>query len=521
MDIVLVVTPRFIDDSGFTPAGLALLKASLTQHGFTSRALDLNADLEERYKNNPSKLIAISNFFMSYEAFNKNVFSDVEECIDAWAREIIKLKPKWLGISVFTYNSCKATRLLALYVKKLDSSIKIVIGGAGITNDYNFTDSLYNARLVDAYIRGEGELALVELLKGNYDYPGINGRPPKQIDDLTSIPFPDYSDYKISSYANQHGLIGLPITGSRGCVRKCTFCDINSQWPKFRYRAGKNIADEFKYQIEQHGVNYFRFTDSLVNGSLKAFKEMVQELAEYRATLPEEQKFYWSAHFIIRSRKQMPEEMWDLMAASGAQLLYCGVESGSPRVRDHMKKGFTQDDLDYCVEQMDRTGIKMRLLMLIGYPTETIEDFNMTIDLFDRYQVYLKNGTIDQVSLGETLTVLPGAPLDKDKNKFGIIKANDHVSDWICRSNPTMDYKERLRRRIFVQEYIERLGYTVSNSENYAQTLYVAWNQLKSFPNTSKHILEEEFNYDRELGGLVVQPASKIKHITISKHNEN
>lgn len=521
--MVFAIAPRILDDTGFTIAGAAMLKGCLSRHGYTSKILDLNNNLEEMYKDDPNTLTALGNFFMSYEAFNSSVFAEAEKCIDKWAREIVDLKPKWLGISVFTYNSTKATRLLALYVKKLDSSIKIVIGGAGITNDYAFTDFLYNAKIIDAYVRGEGEIALIELMKGNYNYPGINNIPVKQIDDLASIPFPDYSDYEIMSYTNSKGLVGLPITGSRGCVRKCTFCDINVHWPKYRYRPGKNIADEFKYQIEKHGVNFFKFTDSLVNGSLKAFKEMVYELAEYRKSLPDDKKFYWRGHFIIRGKAQMPPQLFDKMKESGAELFYIGVESGSPRVRDHMKKGFTEDELDYCMEQVNRVGIKVRVLVIVGYPTETLEDFEMTVKMFDRYKPYLDNGTIDQVNLGETLLVLPGTPLDLRKKELGIIKANNHISDWICRTNPSLDYKERLRRRIWIQEHIEKLGYSVWDSDNYAQALYVAWNQISKFPNTAKKILEEEeFHYDRELGGIVLQEKNKkIKSLTIKKYENS
>ena len=102
----------------------------------------------------------------------------------------------------------------------------------------------------------------------------------QQIDDINRLAYPVYDDYELSDYTNRKGLVALPITGSRGCVRSCTFCDVASMWPKYRYRDGKNIAEEIKYQVERHGVRAFRFTDSLINGSLKAFKDMIKELAE-------------------------------------------------------------------------------------------------------------------------------------------------------------------------------------------------------------------------------------------------
>ena len=45
--------------------------------------------------------------------------------------------------------------------------------------------------------------------------------------------------------------------------------------------------NEMRHQIETYGANAFRFTDSLINGSMKAFRDMTFELAEYRKNLPE------------------------------------------------------------------------------------------------------------------------------------------------------------------------------------------------------------------------------------------
>ena len=499
MDILLAIVPRIQDDFGYTPAGPSLLKGSLVAAGFSAKIIDFNAKLEEELKDSQSDLIAVGNYFMTNSFYNANVSGKALYFIDKWAREIVSNNPTWLGISVFSYNSQRAARLLSVRVKQLNSKIKIVIGGGGITTDFSFVEGLYEDKIIDAYIRGEGENALIELLKGNNEYFGINGTPGVQIDDLDRIPFPDFADYELQTYTNRKGLIALPITGSRGCVRSCTFCDVDSQWPKYRFRSGKNIANEIKFQVEKYGVTGFRFTDSLINGSLKAFRDMIYELADFRDSLPDHKKFTWDSHFIVRSPKEMPPEIFDVMKRAGAGVMLTGIESGSQEVRDHMKKGFTQEQLDYCMEQFSRVGIKVRMLMVVGYPTETADDFKETLDLFDKYLPYCKDGTVDEVNLGLTLNLLINTPLYNNKDAYGIIQEENHINNWICVSNPTLDYKERLRRRIILQEHIESLGYKVFENKNYTKQLFLAWSEVSKL---SKPKIVKDFKYDRDSGGI-------------------
>jgi radical SAM superfamily enzyme YgiQ (UPF0313 family) len=501
LDIVIAITPRIVDDFGYTPAGPALLKGSLEAHGFTSKIIDFNAEIDKTFQNH-LHYNAVNNFFLFNNFYNNKVWEVLGPIFEEWADQILALKSNWVGISVFSYNSHRASRLLAIAIKKKNPNQKIVLGGSGIRTDFKFPEYLYENRIIDAYIRGEGEVSLVELLKDNLDYPGINTLPPIQITNINEIPFPNYDDYELKTYTNKKGLEALPITGSRGCVRSCTFCDIAAQWPKFVYRNGNSITDEIKHQVIKYEVNAFRFTDSLINGSMKAFREMITSLADFRETLPNDRKFIWDTHFIVRSRRQMPPEDFDTMKKAGAGTMLIGIESGSPSVRDHMRKGFTDEDLEYTMEQLNRVKIKTRMLMIVGYPTETEEDFQQTLDMFTRYKPYLDNGIIEEVNLGLTLNLLPATPLYDNKGEYDIVQMNEHINDWVCKTNPTLTYKERLYRRIVLQAHCERLGYKIFEAANYTKQLYSAWVEVNKLENNTLRLIDT-FKFDRDKGGLI------------------
>jgi anaerobic magnesium-protoporphyrin IX monomethyl ester cyclase len=507
MDIVLIIPPRIQDDYGYTPAGPSALSGSLIEAGFTSKVIDFNTRLDDMYEHDPKTLAGIENFFMYYDFYNANVFNNVAQYIINCAEEIISYSPRWLGISVFSYNSHRATRLISIKVKELCPDIKVVIGGGGIASDFTFPETLQEQGIIDAYIRGEGEIAIVDLLKKKTTVSGLNGMPIEQIDDIDSLPYPDYSDYKLTNYQNVKGLLAVPITGSRGCVAHCSFCDIARQWPKYRFRSGHSIAREVTHYIETYGVNAFRFTDSLINGSMKAFIDMCKGLTTIRNSLPEEEKFTWDAHFIVRNKRAMPAYVYDLMASAGAGTLLIGIESGSQDVRNHMKKMFNEEDLEFTMAQISRVGVRCRMLIIVGYPTETEKNFQETVDMFTKYRKYALNGIVEHVNLGLTLNLLPGTPLDKDKKKHNIVKLNNHVNDWICLDNPTLTYKERLKRRIFLQKHITELGYVAFEERNYRKQLFSACLEVQRLDYTTEDISQEiikgsDFEFNSEKGTL-------------------
>ena len=107
--------------------------------------------------------------------------------------------------------------------------------------------------------------------------------------------------------------------------------------------------------------------------------------------------------------------------------------------------------------------------MIIGYPTETLKDFQATLDMFTRYKKYSDAGIVWGVNLGKTLVVLPGAPLGENPDHYGI--DFDQKGNWINK-DIGLDYNERVRRRMVVQRHIESLGYVVKSTVTTINSLH-------------------------------------------------
>ena len=147
-----------------------------------------------------------------------------------------------------------------------------------------------------------------------------------KISNFDNIPPPDYSDLDIGSYQFKNNLT-LPVTGSKGCVRRCTFCDIPDLFGKYVQRDGVDMANECIELYDKYGAKTLYLTDSLVNGSMKAFMDFISTLAELKAKR-NIKDLQWTGQYITRPAHQIPHDRdyYPLMAASGAVGVSVGAE---------------------------------------------------------------------------------------------------------------------------------------------------------------------------------------------------
>ena len=166
----------------------------------------------------------------------------------------------------------------------------------------------------------------------------------------------------------------------------------------------------------------------------------------------------WSGYYIIKPAITYKDRDWINLKNSGVRSLYIGIESGSESVRDHMKKKFSNADIDHAMTQIQLHNIRCTWLLIIGYPTETEEDFNQTLELLRRYQHMALDRTIDTVALGMTMGILPGSPLEQQIDQLNITSMvhQDLGMTW---KNENSDFKIRVKRRIQAEEEIRALGF--------------------------------------------------------------
>jgi radical SAM superfamily enzyme YgiQ (UPF0313 family) len=175
-------------------------------------------------------------------------------------------------------------------------------------------------------------------------------------------------------------------------------------------------------------------------------------------------KIRYQGYAIFRGKDQMPEDDFRLAADAGCVKWVVGVESGSERIRNHMGKKFSNSDLDWSIEMLVKYDIDQVWLLMVGYPSETDEDFQETLNLLRKYKDLGASGRV-QLGLTPTFMLTPNAPLLADPmlaDTYGLLhnlQNESYAKFWTSTINPGNTYDVRSRRYKQVIETVEQCGY--------------------------------------------------------------
>lgn len=442
-DILICSVPAGIINR--PPAALALLRACVEQAGFTCRTQDLSLNLYiEQCDKNYQRYQDISRLFEPLTNFEMR--SEILQWLDQCVQLFKTINPRFIGLSVFSSFQHKATVMLAQHIRQHLPDVQIIVGGYGL-RDNNFFATLQEKNLADHFVHDEGENKLVDILQDKL--------PSHELVNLQTLPVPNFDDYNFDQYL-WHNEPVLTITGSKGCVRACTFCNVPRTFGRYRRRTGQQIAHEMIELQKRYGINKFEFTDSLVNGSQRDFVEFVQCLAQYNST--SNCPISWYGQYICRPQSQVPAGIYALIKQSGCVNLIIGAESGNNDVLAAMNKKMTAQDIMHELEQFELHGLQAQLLMLSGFYNETWPRFVETLTFIVKLQRYVAAGVVSRINMGIPLMIETDGYLHQHAEDLGIIIDPNSVHNWRVHKDPTNTWLERLRRRIIVQAVFDHMN---------------------------------------------------------------
>ncbi len=440
---ILLITP-FVLYARQPSIGIAYLCSYLRSKGFEVKAWDLNTE------------ILIPNdgddCFWSQEENCKNFFLRNKILFDSFVKRIMDYGPQIIGFT--TWSTTKFFSLeLARMIKENDKNILIILGGYGCNIN---EEKLISNPFVDIVVRGEGENALLDiikqyadkgkiefgqgmLIKNNGSIINCGGR--QEISDLDSLPFPDFSDFQLEKYVFKHH---IPLLFSRGCSWRCNFCTVFHSWTNFRKRSPENIFKEILYRLKEYPMlKQFELCDSAFNQDIN----LVSKLCDL--IIAEGLQVRFSG--LSQIRPEMDFGLLKKMRKAGFILCNYGVESGSQKVLQAMGKRYSPEEAERVIKDTHNAGIDVVLNFVIGFPGETEGDFYGTLKFIERIKDFVSN-------------IAPGHECDIEHSniraypeKFGVIYSKDRINLWET-VDGMLNFKERNKRKRIFDKFVAELN---------------------------------------------------------------
>jgi len=343
---------------------------------------------------------------------------------DDWKEKLLnelKQEPLLVGFSLSTGRQI----LYGLEVSKLvkqNSNTKVVWGG--FHPSLSPEQTLKN-KFVDIVVIREGEETLLELVdridkRQSYnDILGIgykdNGQvyinPHRDFIDLdkqAAIPYHlvDIEKY-IASQSFSSGKLGrdLAIYTSRGCPHQCAFCynkRLNQQ--RWRGQSAEVVVGELKKLVNDYQITSFNIQDDEFFTDLERVRKICQLI------LAENIKLEFMGCCRINDVCRMDEDFLKLISQSGFRTLGIGIESGSPRILQMIKKDIEISQILEAVKKIKKFNIEGKFLFMVGFPKESINDMHQTADLM---RVIKKINPFARISPWRVFTPFPGTDLYK------------------------------------------------------------------------------------------------------------
>jgi radical SAM superfamily enzyme YgiQ (UPF0313 family) len=227
------------------------------------------------------------------------------------------------------------------------------------------------------------------------------------------------------------------IYTSLGCKFKCDFCMINivnrtdnhegvvsSNSPVMRFWSPNFIIKEFD-KLAEMGVQTIRISDEMFFLNKNFYEPLVKMLAERDHGFR-----MWTYSRVDTVR----EEYLPLFLKAGIQWLCLGIEAGNQTVRREVSKGAFKDmNIRDVVNSTRATGMKVLSNFIFGFPEDTLETMQQTLDLALELNTEHANFYPCQA--------LPGSPLYYTARKNGWKTPDDYAGyaflSYECEPLPT------------------------------------------------------------------------------------
>jgi len=337
-----------------------------------------------------------------------------------------------LGISVLTGPMIHGAVRMAKAMKKEGPDVPVIFGGwhpsllPGQTLQENF---------VDAVVRGQGELTLLEAAehlatgKGIHGIQGVSSKqfglpqhaPERRMALLDNLPMPAFEMADFDAYERVSGERKLAYATSVGCPYACNYCtDMVFYKRRFNALEADRVVKEVTELVAKYRIEEVAMLDSNLPVDWRRARDIAKGFLDSKI------KFRWTFQASTDFLCRMSDDDVKLLGASGVAHMGFGTESTSSSVLKLMNKRHQRvDEMYETARKAAIGGIHVTYNLIFGYPGETEADRVETLQTMSDIARQFWN-----VSFSPNIfTPYPGIPIWGQLREMGV-REPQSLTEW-------------------------------------------------------------------------------------------
>ena len=397
------------------------------------------------------------------------------------------LQPDLVGFTATTSGFPDAYRH-AEEIKQYAPSVRTVFGGVHVSALREKILESFPA--VDILVTGEGEKAMAAIAAGQdpSTIEGIMYREGAEIRStgfrtdlcvLDELPFPAYR--KLAGFPREYEAPlfnyprapGATIISSRGCPYQCSYCDRSVFRKSFRYNSASYLYEHMRYLNRDFGVRHVFFYDDLFT----FHRGRVEEFCGLLRKKPLKMTFNCAVRV-----GHVDDALLSTLKSAGCWMVSIGIESGDPALLARHKSNVDLDEMRRTVKQVQRNGMRVKGLFMMGLPGETEETIARTGD-------FIASLELDDMNMTK-FTPFPGSPVYQSILEEGVFEEKWGLMN--CLNFVFVPKGIASRERL--DELYKRAGKRFYTSRNWIRKFFPL--MLKS-PNSTHRMLRNLRTYIR------------------------
>lgn len=406
---IVLIYPKTGMDFGSTvapPHSLLAIAAPLHQEGYKVEIIDQRVDKD--WRNNLTKAL--------------------------------RQKTICVGISCMTGTQIYFAIEIAKVIRKFaGEKIPIVWGGP---HPSILPEQTLESEYVDIICVGEGDITFSKIVKAIKEAGSLNeikgvafkergkitvnpAAPLIDVEELLPVPWEliNVEDYiHPDMYLKSSRTLDIGQT-SRGCPFSCGFCcSASLRMRKWRAMSINKSLKRIKEPVKRFNLNgiWIRDDEFYIDRDRagKICEQFVKENLNIR---------WYTSGTRVDVFNKASDDQTALLKRSGAHVLKFGAESGTNRILKLVNKGITAEETLKASIKAKKHGIIPVFALMVGFPTETFEEINNTIDLIFKIK---KDNPEAQFETMAIYTALPGTPMYDLALQHGL-RPPQNLEGWI------------------------------------------------------------------------------------------